>query len=59
LTTEIDPLIARSAWDAFASAFNLSSERAMLAIIGGMLIWLVFFAFCYIISNLIKILMAP
>jgi hypothetical protein len=58
LITKIDPLIARSTWDAFAPAFNLSSESVILSIIVGIIIWLVFFAIWYSISNLIKILMA-
>jgi len=58
LLIKIDPVIARTTWDSFSPAFNLTTENIVFAFIVGALIWLAFFAVWYIIARLARILAA-
>ena len=58
LLTNADPLIARSTWEIFSPAFNLTAESVVFASAVGALLWLAFLAIWFIFARLINILTA-
>jgi hypothetical protein len=58
MLTKADPLIARSTWEIFSPAFNLTPQSVVFAIVVGVAIWLVFLAVWILIERLVGILLA-
>ena len=58
LLTSADPLIARSTWEIFSPAFNLTVQGVVFASVVGILFWLAFLAIWFVFARLINILTA-